>query len=101
LRLALRLLGALALTAVLVSGCSEEDAQDAVDRAADRASSAVEDADLPDVDWGKHSDQLRERLQKLADEADCTGLQDELAKVESDDRALTRYIKAQLEKADC
>lgn len=94
-------LAVLTLTLLAATGCSEEDAQDAVDRAADKASSAIEDAELPDVDWGKYSDELRGRLEKLADEADCSGLRRELGKAEADDTELTRYIKAQLRKADC
>ena len=83
------------------AGCSEEDAQDAVDRARDQASSAIEDADLPDVDWGRYSGDLKKRLERLADNADCAGLKDELAKAEGNDADLTRYIKAQLRELDC
>ena len=96
-----RLVAALVLTLAVSTGCSEEDAQVAVDRARDQASAAIEDADLPEVDWQKHSGQLQERLERLADNADCTGLKQELAKAEGDDAELTRYIKAQLRKADC
>ena len=96
-----RLLAAVALMTVAATGCSEEDAQDAVDQAAGQASSAIEDADLPDVDWGKYSGELRNRLEKLADSADCAGLERELAKAEGNDTELTRYIKAQLRRADC
>ena len=95
------LLAALALTLSLTAACSEEDAQKAVDRAKDEVSSAVQDADLPDVDWGKYSGEVKARLEELADEADCSGLKRELAKVEGNDTELTRYIKAQLRKADC
>jgi hypothetical protein len=96
-----RLLAALALTVLAVAGCSEEDAQDAVDRAAGKASSAIENADVPDVDWSKHSAELQDRLEKLAEDADCDGLQRELARVEGNDSELTRYLKAQLRKAGC
>ena len=96
-----RAVAALALTFVAAVGCTEQDAQDAVDRARDRASTAIDDADLPDVDWQRRSAELRERLERLADSADCSGLKRELARVEGNDTELTRYIKAQLRKADC
>ena len=96
-----QLVAVLAFSAVALAGCSEQDAQDAVDQAADRASTAIEDADLPNVDWGKHPDELRNRLERLADNADCAGLRRELAEVEGTDSALTRYIEAQLRQADC
>ncbi len=95
------LLAVVALTAALTTGCSEKDAQDVVDQAKDRASAAIEDAELPDVDWQKYSGELQDRLDKLAAEADCSGLKEELAKVEGNDSELTRYIKVQLRKADC
>ncbi len=98
-----RVVGAVVLTFTLAvtAGCSEEDAQDAVDRARDQASAAIEDADLPEVDWQKYSGTLQDRLERLADNADCGGLKRELAKAEADDAELTRYIKAQLRRADC
>jgi len=98
-----RLPAAVAVLAMTLTfaACSEEDAQKAVDRAKDRVSSAVDDADLPDVDWDKYSGEVKARLEKLADEADCSGLKRELAKAEGNDTDLTRYIKAQLRKADC
>jgi len=96
-----RLVAAVVLTLPVTAGCSEEDAQDAVDRARDQASAAVEDADLPEVDWQKHSGELQERLERLADNADCAGLKRELTEAEGDDVELTRYIKAQLRKLDC
>ena len=96
-----RLVAALALTLVVGTGCSEQDAQDAVDRARGEASAAIEDADLPDVAWKQYSGELRDRLERLADKADCAGLRRELAKAEANDNELTRYIKAQLRRADC
>jgi hypothetical protein len=96
-----RALAALALVLVAGTACSEQDAQDAVDQARDQASSAIEDADLPEVDWQKYSGELQDRLDRLADQADCQGLRDELAKAEGNDAELTRYIKAQLRKIDC
>ena len=95
------LLAALALTLVTVTGCSEQDAQDAVDQARDQVSSAVEDADLPEVNWQQYSGELQDRLEELASNADCEGLRRELAKVEADDTELTRYIKSQLRNAGC
>ena len=95
------LLAVLALSLALTTGCSEEDAQKAVDQAKDQVSSAVKDADLPDVDWDKYSGEVKARLEKLAADADCSGLKRELAKAEGNDTDLTRYIKAQIRKADC
>lgn len=95
------LLAGLALTLSLTAACSEEDAQKAVDQARDEASSAIEDADLPDVDWDKYSGEVRTKLEDLAAEADCSGLKRELAKAEGNDTELTRYIKAQLQELDC
>jgi hypothetical protein len=88
------LVAVLALTLSLAAGCSEDDAQDAVDQARDRARSALDDADLDTAE-------LEKRLDELAEEADCSGLKRELAKVEGNDTELTRYIKAQLRKLDC
>ena len=84
-----RLVAVLALTAALATACSEEDAQQAVDRAKDEVSSAIDDAGLQD------------KLDELAENADCAGLRRELAKVEGDDTEVTRYIKDQLRNADC
>jgi hypothetical protein len=91
------LVAVLALTLGLGTACSEDDAQKAVDQARDRASSALEDADLPDL----NSEELEKRLNELAEKADCAGLKRELAKAENNDTEVTRYIKAQLRKADC
>lgn len=93
-----RWLAATVLTLVAVTGCSE---QDAVDRARSEASSAVDQADLPDVDWQRYSGQLQDRLDKLAEEADCSGLQQELARAEGNDTEIVDYIKAQLRELGC
>ena len=96
-----RIVAALALTLVVGTGCSEQDAQDAVDRAKSEATAAIDGAELPNVDWKQYSGELRDRLETLADRADCAGLRRELAKTEGNDTELTRYIKAQLRRADC
>lgn len=115
-----RLVAALALTVVTVTGCAEEDGQDALDQAREQASAAAEDAQLdtelpdvdvpdvkvpdvklPDVNWDKYSGDLKERIDKLASNADCSELKTELEKVEGNDSDLTRYIKEQLQAADC
>lgn len=91
---------ALALSAVLASGllagCSQEDADRAVDAARDRAERALED-----VDWEKYGDRFRDEIEGLVAEADCEGLKEELAKVEGNDTEITEYLKAQLEQLDC
>lgn len=84
-----RIVAVLALTAALTTACSEEDAQQAVDRAQDEVSSALDDADLQD------------KLDELTANADCDGLRRELAKAEDNDTEVTRYIKAQLREVDC
>ncbi|WP_148573894.1 hypothetical protein [Nocardioides caldifontis] len=95
------------LLGVVLGGCSEDAADRAVDDAADRASELagqaseevgrqLEDAELPKVDWSRYGDQLRTRLDQLAEQADCQGLREELTKVEKNDTRLTRYIKRQI-----
>lgn len=118
-----RLLAALTLALVTVTGCAEgetQDAQDALDEARDQASSAAEDAELdtelpdvdvpdlkvpevqlPDVNWDEYSGDLQERIDELAADADCSELKAELEKVDGNDSDLTRYIKEQLQAADC
>lgn len=98
---AARLAGAVTLVVVSLAGCSEQETQRAVDQAADEVSSAVDQADLPDVQWEKYGDQVRDRLDGLVDRADCSGLEQELAKAEGNDAELTRYIKAALRELDC
>jgi hypothetical protein len=72
-----------------------------VGQARDQVSTAVDDIDLPKVDWEKHGARAKERLDRLAEQADCPGLREQLAKAEPNDTQLTRYIKAQLRKVDC
>jgi hypothetical protein len=90
-----------------LTGCSEDAADRAVDDAADRASELageasdevgkqLEGVELPKVDWSRYGDQLRTRLDQLAEQADCQGLREELTKAEGDDTQLTRYIKRQI-----
>jgi hypothetical protein len=102
-------LAALALTLGMgLAGCSDE-ADRAVDDAADRASELagqaseelegqLDDAELPKVDWSEYGDRLRNRLDQLAERADCQGLRRELTKVEANDTELTRYIKRQISR---
>jgi hypothetical protein len=98
-------LATLAAALVLaLTGCSEQDAQDAqdaVDQARDEVSTAVEDLDLPNVDWEKYGEDARRRLEQLGEQADCQGLKEELAKVEGNDTELTRYVKALIREVDC
>ena len=91
------------LAVVALSGCSQDDAQDAVDQAKDAASSAVSDADiqLPDVDWSKYGDKLQGKIDELAASADCESLQKELTDRGKLDSDVTAYIKAKLEQAGC
>jgi hypothetical protein len=96
-----RAVAALAVAVLALTGCSEGEAQDAVDEARDQVSTAVEDVDLPKVDWQKYGTEAKQRLDRLAEQADCQGLQDELAQTEANDTQLTRYIKAQLRRLNC
>lgn len=96
---AVTLIGALVLT-----GCSEE-AENAADRAQEGASQAVDDAsealkdvELPDVDWDKYGNEAKERIDSLADQADCEGLE-KLAQDEANDTEVTAYIKAKIRQA--
>jgi hypothetical protein len=94
------------LLGAVATGCSDE-ADRAVDDAADRASELagqgadeleqqLDDAELPKVDWDQYGDRLRNRLDQLSEQANCTGLRKELTKAESDDTELTQYIKRQI-----
>ena len=96
-------LASLVLGATVLTGCSEGEA----DRAADRAERAASDAadrvrkeaeKLPDVDWGKQGEKLKRRVDRLADQADCSQLR-KLVRQEANDSEVTRYIKAQLRRA--
>ena len=96
-----RAIAGLALTLVAATGCSEQATQDAVDDARDQASAAIDEADLPEVNWEDYSGDLQDRLDNLAANADCAGLKEELAKMEGNDTEVTEYIKAQIEALDC
>ncbi len=100
------------LAALVLTGCGEEanqaeeaagNAQDAAQGAADALQKQIDRArnELEGVDWGEYGDEVRQRLEQLTDDADCQGLQDELAKAEDDDAELTRVIKRQLRDLDC
>lgn len=100
-----RMIAGLALTLVAVTGCSETGTEGAIDdageQARDEVSSALEDADLPEVDWDQYSGDLQDRLDNLAEDVDCSALEEELAKMEANDTEVTEYIKAQIEALDC
>lgn len=98
----MRTLAVLSLLAALaLSGCSQDDAQDAVDQAKDAVSSAAGDIDIPDVDWSKYGDKLQGKIDELAEAADCDSLQKELTDHGKLDTDVTAYIKAKLEQAGC
>jgi hypothetical protein len=87
---------ALALGATLLTGCSEGEPERAAERAADRVRDevkSVDDLKLPDVDWEKEGRQLKRRVDRLAEQADCGQLR-KLAKREQNDVEVTRYVKA-------
>jgi hypothetical protein len=90
------LLVSLALGATLLAGCSEGEAEQAADRAADRVRDEVgelPEVTLPSVDWEQHGRELKRRVDRLAEEADCSRLR-ELARSEQNDTEVTRYVKA-------
>src|SRR5689334_14435064 len=89
------------LAAVSLTGCSQDDAQDAVDQAKEAVSSAASDVDLPEVDWSKYGDKLQRQIDELADKADCKGLQEALDDQGSMDADVVAYIKAKLQDAGC
>lgn len=90
------------LVAVLaLTGCSEKDAQRAADRARDEVDSALRSVDVPKVKWDRYGTKLRNRLDRLADSADCKQLKRELTSAEKNDEQLTRYIKVKLRQANC
>jgi len=100
----MRTLAALTLLAALaLSGCSDDDAQQAADEARDAISSAVDEADiqLPDVDWAKYEQGLQDRIDELASSANCDELQKELDDNGQLDAEVVDYIKAKLEEAGC
>jgi hypothetical protein len=96
-------LASLLLGVTLLTGCGESEA-DRVANRAERAANEVADRvreeaeKLPDVDWGKQGEKLKRRVDRLADEADCSRLR-KLARQEADDTQVTRYIKAQRRRA--
>jgi PBP1b-binding outer membrane lipoprotein LpoB len=85
--------------ALALTGCSEGDAERAVDEAKDSVQSATDDVSLPEVNWEKHGREVKQRLDGLVAEADCSGLRKELGTAEKNDAELTRYIKAQIRQA--
>lgn len=99
-----RLASAVLLLAVAtgpLAGCSEGDAEEAVDQAREAASSAIDDVDLPDVDWGAFGDRLKDRIDEAAEKADCDALADAVTRYEGQSNDLTDYIEAKLREADC
>lgn len=105
LRKAPGIAGIALVAALALGGCSEDEARDAADRAQDGASQAVdgasealEDVEMPDVDWDKYGTEAKERIDSLADKADCDELR-EMAEDESNDTEVTSYIKAKIRQA--
>lgn len=93
-----------ALAVVLLTGlgaCSQEDADSAVDQAREAVSSAADDVELPDVDWDKYGDDVKDQIDELATEADCDKLAEQLTRFESSSSEVTDYIKAKLREANC
>lgn len=111
-----QLIAGLALCLAGLTGCAEDEAQDAIDQAREEASSAAEDADLPDIDLPStdlpdvdlpdldvegYSEEFQDRVAELAENADCDGLRDELDKLDGNDSEIARVLEEQLEQLDC
>jgi hypothetical protein len=84
-----------------MGACSEDDADQAVDQARDAAGDALEDVELPEVDWSQYGEDLRDDLDQAAEDADCDTLRDSLNRFESTSNEVTEYIEAKLEEAGC
>jgi hypothetical protein len=84
-----------------VGACSEGDADQAVDDAREAASSALEEVEIPEVDWSQYGEDVKEELDKAAEEADCKLLRESLNRYESTSNEVTDYIEAKLEEAGC
>jgi hypothetical protein len=84
-----------------VGACSGDDADQAVEDAREAASSALDEVELPEVDWSQYGDDLKKKLDKAADEADCDLLRESLTRYESGSNEVTDYIEAKLEEAGC
>ena len=84
-----------------VGACSEGDADQAVDEAREAASSALEEVEIPEVDWSQYGEDVKEELDKAAEEADCKLLRESLNRYESTSNEVTDYIEAKLEEAGC
>lgn len=91
----------LAAPLLLLTGCSEDDADRAVDQAREAASSAMDEVDLPEVDWDRYGEELQDELDRAAEEADCELLRESLNRYESTSNEVTDYIEAKLEEAGC
>jgi hypothetical protein len=84
-----------------VGACSGDDTDQAVEDAREAASSALEEVELPEVDWSQYGENLQEELDRAAEEADCDLLRDSLTRFESTSTEVTEYIEAKLEEAGC
>jgi anti-sigma regulatory factor (Ser/Thr protein kinase) len=101
-----RSVAALAVPLLLALGaCSEEDrdraVDDAVGEARDRASSALEEADLPSVDWQKLRDGAKEEIDEAAAAADCEKLTEELGQIGTRNSEVRDYIEVRMREAGC
>lgn len=85
------LLVATAVSAALLSGCSDspEVKVPQID---------LSEVNLPSVDWKQYTPELREEVEGLVENADCEGLSEEL---NAADPELERYLQAALEEAGC
>lgn len=101
-----RTLTVLSVPLLLALGACSEEARDAaadraVGEARDRASSALEEADLPSVDWQKYRDGIKREIDQAAEAADCGTLSEELAKAEPRNSQIREYIEVKLREAGC
>lgn len=90
-----------------LSACSEanqaiDDTQKAASSAAKDGKKALQQVDLPNVDWSKYGDDLHSTIDDLAAKADCSGLRKKIDQADrQDDGKVVQYIQAKLEAAGC
>lgn len=82
----------------LATGCSQ--ANDAVDKAQGAANKAA--SAMPDVDWSKYGNDVKQKVDNLAEHADCGKLRRYLRRLDDGKKLdLTKYVQQALDNAGC
>ncbi|QNN54598.1 hypothetical protein [Nocardioides mesophilus] len=64
--------------------------------------SSADTADLPEVDWGEYASDVQDRIDGLANSADCAGLQTQFDNADANGSVdLMSYIDVKLRDAGC